>query len=80
MFIKWTTTQISDGRTIVSRITYIDQNHFKDDDTVCYCFHYTKKQIEDDYRENGRSTILEKIRQEKQYGGCDCALKNPKGL
>ena len=76
---KQTTTQISNGRIIVNRIICTDQNHFKDDDTVCYCFHYTKKQIEDDYRNNGRSTILEKIRREKQSGGCDCASKNPKG-
>lgn len=54
-------------------------NHFKDDDLVCYCFQYTKKQIEADYTKNGRSMILERIAAEKKAGGCDCARKNPKG-
>lgn len=63
----------------MKRFVHIDQNYFKDEDTVCYCFRYTKKQIEHDYRANGRSTILEKIRKERQSGGCDCVSKNPKG-
>ena len=56
-----------------------DRSEFKDNDLVCYCFQYTKKQIEKDYIDNGRSMILEKIALEKKIGGCDCALKNPKG-
>ncbi len=54
-------------------------NEFRDDDLVCYCFHYTKKQIEKDYIENGRSIIIEKITLQKNTEGCDCAKKNPKG-
>lgn len=57
-----------------------EQKHeFKDGDLVCYCFNYTKKQIEKDFLENGRSLILEKIRDEKKTGGCNCSDKNPKG-
>lgn len=52
---------------------------FKENDLVCYCFQFTRKQIEEDYAENGRSTILEKIAHAKKAGGCDCLLKNPKG-
>lgn len=52
---------------------------FKENDLVCYCFHFTRKQIEKDYMDNGRSVILEKITNEKKSGGCDCAKKNPKG-
>jgi len=52
---------------------------FKDNDLVCYCFHYTRRQIEADYLDNGRSTILERIVYEKKTGGCDCSLKNPAG-
>lgn len=48
-------------------------------DLVCYCFHYTRKQIEKDYLYHRRSMILEKIILEKKTGGCDCAQKNPKG-
>ena len=55
------------------------RNEFKDDDLVCYCFEYTKRDIEKDYLDNGRSVIYEKITIEKKAGGCHCAEKNPKG-
>jgi len=55
------------------------RNEFKDDDLVCYCFGYTKKDIEKDYLDNGRSMIADKITFEKKAGKCDCAQKNPKG-
>ena len=56
----------------------LGKNVFKADDLVCYCFQYTRKQIEGDFLENGRSMILEKIAREKKAGGCDCPRKNPK--
>jgi hypothetical protein len=46
---------------------------------VCYCFEYTRQDIEDDARQNGRSLILEKILEAKKLGACQCAVKNPKG-
>ena len=49
------------------------------DDIICYCFDYTKGDIERDFARNGRSLIMEKIAAEKKAGGCDCANKNPKG-
>jgi hypothetical protein len=57
-----------------------ERNELKDDDLVCYCFEYTKKDIEKDYLDNGRSVIFEKITFEKKAGGCNCVKKNPKGL
>ena len=54
-------------------------HNFGDDDLVCYCFEYTKKDIENDFNENGRSIIYEKIVVEKKAGGCKCASKNPSG-
>ena len=48
-------------------------------DLVCYCFEYTADDIRRDYETNGHSTILEKIKKEKQFGNCKCATKNPKG-
>lgn len=60
-------------------VSDLERHAFKDGDLVCYCFQYTKRQIENDYMENGRSTILEKIALEKKTGGCECARKNPKG-
>ncbi len=56
-----------------------EKEDFRDDDLVCYCFGYTKKDIVQDYRKSGRSTILERIAAEKKAGRCDCAQKNPKG-
>jgi hypothetical protein len=51
----------------------------KESDLVCHCFHYTKKDIENDFLENGLSTIYERIKHEKQLGACNCFKENPKG-
>ncbi|MDO9527902.1 MAG: (2Fe-2S)-binding protein [Syntrophales bacterium] len=57
-----------------------ERNEFKDGELVCYCFGYTRKDIEKDYVDNnGQSTILESIALETNAGQCDCAQKNPKG-
>jgi hypothetical protein len=53
-----------------------EQENFQ---AICYCFGYTKQDIEQDVIKNGRSLILEKISAAKKAGGCDCAAKNPKG-
>ena len=55
------------------------QNKFNDEDLVCHCFEYTKKDIENDFTENGSSLIYKKIVFEKKEGGCNCASKNPGG-
>ena len=55
------------------------KNEFHSDDLVCYCFKFTRNDIEQDYIKNGQSTIIAKISSEKKSGGCDCANKNPKG-
>ena len=52
---------------------------FKRIDYVCYCFQYTREDIERDISINGRSTIMERIMSEKKVGGCDCATQNPIG-
>ena len=46
---------------------------------VCYCFNYTKDDIVNDYLLNGKSTILEKVIEEKRNGRCNCSNLNPKG-
>ncbi len=46
---------------------------------ICYCFEYTKDDIEKDFLNNGRSLIMEQISNEKKFGNCQCAVKNPKG-
>ncbi|MBW1954532.1 MAG: hypothetical protein JRI76_11355 [Deltaproteobacteria bacterium] len=56
-----------------------EKAEFRPDELVCYCFGHTRKDIEQDYLENGTSTIMAKIAAEKKRKGCDCANKNPKG-
>ena len=46
---------------------------------ICYCFDYTKADIEKDFQENGRSLIIERVQNEKKFGNCQCGVKNPKG-
>jgi len=48
-------------------------------DLVCYCFGYTAEDIRQDIIRNGRSLVMKKIQAAKQLGGCQCAVKNPKG-
>lgn len=49
------------------------------DNLICYCFEYTRDDIEQDFIRSGRSLIIERIAAEKKSGSCDCAKKNPKG-
>jgi hypothetical protein len=56
-----------------------EKGNFQMEDLICYCFQYTRSDIEKDFNHNGRSLIMEKIASEKKVGGCDCANKNPKG-
>ena len=49
------------------------------DDLVCYCLEHTRNDIEQDFIDNGRSLIIEKIMAEKKFGRCQCVTKNPKG-
>ena len=56
-----------------------EKTDYEIDDLICYCFEYRKDDIEQDFIKNGRSLIMEKIAAEKKSGGCDCAIKNPKG-
>ena len=47
---------------------------------ICYCWGYTDEDIRKDVLEhNGRSTIMEKIKELKKAGKCQCETKNPKG-
>jgi hypothetical protein len=46
---------------------------------VCYCFGFTRSDIENEVAETGRSTIAEQIKTEVQAGNCACKMKNPSG-
>ncbi|PIE72219.1 MAG: BFD-like (2Fe-2S) protein [Deltaproteobacteria bacterium] len=51
---------------------------FQENDLVCYCFQYSKKDITHDFQVHGYSKILERIKAEKKNKGCHCEVKNPK--
>jgi hypothetical protein len=46
---------------------------------VCYCFGFTRKDIEDEIAETGRSTVADRIKTEVNAGNCACEVKNPSG-
>ncbi len=46
---------------------------------VCYCFGFTRKDIQDEVAETGRSTIADQITAEVKAGNCACEVKNPSG-
>ena len=46
---------------------------------VCYCFGFTRKDIEDEVAQTGRSTIADRITAEVKAGNCACEVKNPSG-
>jgi hypothetical protein len=50
-----------------------------DNPLICYCFGYTRNNLEQDFITNGKSLIMEKIMFEKKIGGCHCATNNPSG-
>jgi hypothetical protein len=46
---------------------------------ICYCFGFTRKDIEDEIAGTGRSTITGRISTEVKAGNCACEVKNPSG-
>jgi hypothetical protein len=46
---------------------------------ICYCFGFTRKDIEDEIAASGRSTVGERISAEVKQGNCACEVKNPSG-
>ncbi len=46
---------------------------------VCYCFGVTRKDIEEEIWETGKSTFAQRIKAEVQRGNCACEVKNPSG-
>ena len=50
------------------------------DNLICYCFKYTESDIEADIVRHRKSTIEERIKEEKKAGGCQCKTRNPKGI
>jgi hypothetical protein len=46
---------------------------------VCYCFGFTRKDIEKEIAETGRSTVADRITAEVKATNCACEVKSPSG-
>ncbi len=46
---------------------------------VCYCFGFTRKDIQREIAETGNSTVANRISAEVKAGNCACEVKNPSG-
>lgn len=46
---------------------------------VCYCFGVARRDITDEIRETGKSTMADRIKAEVKSGNCACEVKNPSG-
>lgn len=46
---------------------------------VCYCFGFTRKDIEGEIADTRRSTVARQIAAEVKAGNCACDVKNPSG-
>ena len=51
----------------------------KDPIPVCYCFGFTRKDLENEIAKTGRSTVGDRIVVEVKAGNCACEVKNPSG-
>lgn len=52
-------------------------NHDDHNEILCYCFGFTRKDIMDDLRQHGTSTLLTKITNAKLSGKCRCVDTHP---
>jgi Zinc binding domain len=46
---------------------------------ICYCFGFTRKDIWDEIRRTGNSTVAKRIAAEVEAGRCVCEVRNPSG-
>jgi Zinc binding domain len=46
---------------------------------VCYCFGFTREDIENEIAKTGHSTVGDRITAEVKAGKCACEVKNPSG-
>jgi hypothetical protein len=52
----------------------------KESTMICYCFEYTELDIRNDvFKNNGPSPLLDRIKDVRKQGTCQCDVNNPKG-
>ena len=44
---------------------------------ICYCFGYTKADIIAELESTGHSALMERIKQNRKAGTCECDTKHP---
>lgn len=49
------------------------------DVNVCYCFNHTRQSVLDEYKETGKTTVLEDVKAKMKDPGCFCETSNPQG-
>lgn len=57
----------------------VTQKDLSDSTPVCYCFHHTRRSIQEEIERTGRSTVVASISAEVQAGRCECEIRNPQG-
>src|SRR5258708_27526715 len=60
-------------------IVRVSRKETADPIPVCYCFGFTRKDIQREIAETGHSAIAERIKTEVKAGHCACEVKNPSG-
>ena len=46
---------------------------------VCYCFEWTPEEIRREIQTTGKSTVIDKIKDQVKAGNCYCEVTNPQG-
>ncbi len=49
------------------------------DDLVCYCFFHRRRDIEEELRATGATSVPDRITAEVKAGNCACEVRNPSG-
>jgi hypothetical protein len=58
----------------------VGQKETQDPLPLCYCFHVTRADIQQEVAQTGRCNLVERITNETRAGNCDCERKNPAGV
>jgi hypothetical protein len=77
-------TGIPDRFSIISRFLYPIQGRVgiketEDPVSLCYCFGWTKKKIDDEIVRTGTCKAVEDIMNRMKTTGCNCERNNPSG-
>jgi Zinc binding domain len=71
----------ADGRTVEKSASSVRVGWKETEDPIplCYCFAFTRSDVQREVAQTGDSSIPERIEAEIRSGRCDCERKNPSG-